>query len=204
VVTSDDVSVKALPQASVAVATAKTGVAGQFIVLVAGSDEITGAVTSCTLIVCEAVEIFPHASVAVHFLVTLYDPAHAPLVVTSFDVNVNVLPHASVAVATAKTGVAGQLIVVGAGNAAMTGAVTSCTLIVCDAVEEFPHASVAVHVLFTLYDPAQAPFVVTSAKFNVNVLPHASIAVAVAKDGVAGQLMVVGAGNAAITGAVIS
>ena len=70
--------------------------------------------------------------------------------VTSFEVNVKALPHASVAVATAKTGVAGQLIVVGAGNAAMTGAVISWTLIVCEAVEEFPHASFAVQVLVTL------------------------------------------------------
>jgi hypothetical protein len=75
---------------------------------------------------------------------------------------------------------------------------------VWDAVEELPHPSVAVHVLFTLYDPAHAPFVVTSAKFNANKLPQASIAVAVAKDGVAGQLIVVVEGNAAMTGAVIS
>ena len=45
---------------------------------------------------------------------------------------------------------------------------------------------------------------VTSADVNVNALPHASVAVAVAKLGVAGQLIVDGAGNAAITGAVIS
>ena len=75
--------------------------------------------------VCVAVEELPQPSVAVHVLVTLYDPAHAPAVVTSADVSVNALPHASVAVATANTGVAGQLIVVGAGNAAMTGAVIS-------------------------------------------------------------------------------
>jgi hypothetical protein len=68
------------------------------------------------------VDIFPHPSVAVHVLVTLYDPAHAPLVVTSAEVNVKVLPHTSVAVATANTGVAGQLIVVGAGSDPMTGA----------------------------------------------------------------------------------
>jgi hypothetical protein len=84
-----------------------------------------GAVTSCTFIVCEAVAELPHASVAVHVLVTLYDPAQAPFVVTSIDVNVNVLPHASIAVATANDGVAGQFIVVVEGNAAMTGAVTS-------------------------------------------------------------------------------
>ena len=46
-------------------------------------------------------------------------------VVTSADVNVKALPQASVAVATANTGVAGQLIVDGAGNASITGAVIS-------------------------------------------------------------------------------
>ena len=75
--------------------------------------------------VCDVVDTFPHPSVAVQVLVTLYDPAHAPLVVTSADVNMYALPHASVAVAIANTGVAGQLIVVGAGNAPMTGAVIS-------------------------------------------------------------------------------
>ena len=61
----------------------------------------------------------------------------------------NVLPQASVAVAVAKLGVAGQEIVLGAGNAAITGAVVSVTLIVCDAVDAFPQASVAVQVLVT-------------------------------------------------------
>jgi hypothetical protein len=70
-------------------------------------------------------ELLPHASVAVHVRITLYDPAHAPLVVTSAEVKVNALPHASVAVAIAKTGVAGQLMVLIAGNAAITGAVIS-------------------------------------------------------------------------------
>ena len=53
---------------------------------------------------------------AVHVRITLYDPAHAPLLVTSTEVSVNELPQASVAVATANTGVEGQLIVVGAGR----------------------------------------------------------------------------------------
>ena len=75
--------------------------------------------------VCDAVDVLPHASVAVQVLVTLYDPAHAPGVVTSAEVSVKALPHASVAVATANEGVAGQLIVLVAGNAAITGAVTS-------------------------------------------------------------------------------
>ena len=61
---------------------------------------------------------------------TLKVCAQAPLVVTSADVKVNALPHASDAVATANTGVEGQLMVEVAGSAAMTGAVISCTVIV--------------------------------------------------------------------------
>ena len=102
------------------------------------------------MIVCEAVELLLHPSVAVHVRVTLYAPAHAPLVVTSLNVRLNVLPHRSLAVASVNTGVAGQLIVVGAGSEAMTGAVRSCTLIVCALVELLPQASVAVQVLVTL------------------------------------------------------
>ena len=142
--------------------------------------------------------------VAVHVRVTLYDPAHAPLVVTSFDVSVKVLPHASVAIAIANTGTAGQLIVEIDGKDAITGASVSITLIVCDAVDAFPHASVAIQVRVTLYDPAHAPLVVTSFEFSVNALPHASVAVAIANTGVEGQLMVVGVGNTLITGADIS
>ena len=62
----------------------------------------------------------------------------------------NALPQRSEAVADAKTGVAGQLIVDVAGSAAIIGAVRSWTLIVCDAVETLLQASVAVQVLVTL------------------------------------------------------
>jgi hypothetical protein len=72
-------------------------VAGQSIVEVAGKAAITGAVLSCTLIVCEAVDELPHESVAVQVLVTEYEPAHEPLVVTSAEVKAE--PQASVAVA---------------------------------------------------------------------------------------------------------
>ena len=71
-------------------------------------------------------------------------------------------------------------------------------------MDELPQASKAVQVRVTLYDPAQRPGVVTSAEVNVNADPQASLAVARANTGVEGQLMVVVAGNAAITGAVIS
>ena len=77
-------------------------------------------------------------------------------------------------------------------------------MIVCDAVDVFPQASLAVQVRVTLYDPAQSPSVLTSSKLSVNVLPHSSVAVAVANTGAEGQSIVVGAGRAAITGAVIS
>ena len=39
----------------------------------------------------------------------------------------------------------------GPGNAEITGAVLSSTEIVCEAVDELPHASVAVQVLVTEY-----------------------------------------------------
>jgi hypothetical protein len=69
--------------------------------------------------------------------------------VTSTLVNVKLLPHASVAVAVAKLGVAGHSIVLAAGNAAITGAVWSSTLITWLAVLELLQASVAVHVRVT-------------------------------------------------------
>ena len=45
---------------------------------------------------------------------------------------------------------------------------------------------------------------VTSAKVSVGLGSHASVAVGVAKDGVAGHCMVVGPGSTHITGAVVS
>jgi len=165
---------------------------------------ITGAVTSWTLMVCVAVDELPQASVAVHVRVIEYEPAHSPCVVASAKVSVIALPQASVAVAVANCGVAGQLIVETAGNSAITGAVVSSTLMVCVAVDALPQASVAVHVLVTEYEPAHWPFVVTSVNVNVIALPQASVAVACANDGVAGQEIVDGSGNAAITGAVVS
>jgi hypothetical protein len=67
-------------------------------------------------IICVAVDELPHESVAVQVLVTEYEPAHEPLMVTSAEVNVKAEPQASVAVATANTGVAVQSIVEFAGK----------------------------------------------------------------------------------------
>ena len=67
------------------------------------------------------------------------------------NVGVTLGSHASLAVATANTGVAGQLIVLGPGTAPMTGAVLSITLIVwLTGTAALPHASVAVQVRVTL------------------------------------------------------
>jgi hypothetical protein len=99
--------------------------------------------------ICDACEVFPQSSVAVQVLVTLKLPGQLPGVLMSLNVSVTEGSHASVADAWVNEGVAGQLMVVGPGSAAMTGAVTSCTLIVCEAVDELLQSSVAVHVLFT-------------------------------------------------------
>ena len=124
----------------------------------------------------------PHASVAVHVLVMEYSLGHDPGIVTSAKVNVGV-PQLSVAVGVVHDGVPEHSMVVGAGNAEITGGVVSSTLIVCDALVTFPHASVAVHVLVMLYDPGQLPGMVTSAKVNVGV-PQLSVAVGVVHVGV--------------------
>ena len=71
-------------------------------------------------------------------------------------------------------------------------------------MDELPQASKAVHVLVTLYDPAQRPGVVTSAEVSVNADPQASLAVARANSGIAVQFIAVVAGSDAITGAVTS
>lgn len=53
----------------------------------------------------------------------------------------------------------------------------------------------------TVYSPAQSPAVSTSLKVIAKSLPQASVAEAIAKTGIVGHSMVVGAGNDAKTGA---
>ena len=71
-------------------------------------------------------------------------------------------------------------------------------------MDVLPQASLAVHVLIIVDAPAHAPAVVTSAKVSVGLASHRSVAVGVAKDGVAEQSIIVDNGNALITGGVIS
>jgi hypothetical protein len=133
----------------VAVGLLNDGVAGHSIVEAAPTPLITGAVLSSTVIVCEAVELLPHASVAVQVLVTLYSLAQLPGDVASANV-IDDVPHASEAVGLLNVGVAGHSIVECPPTPLITGGVVSSTVMVCEAVELLPHASVAVHVLVTL------------------------------------------------------
>src|SRR5438477_371160 len=76
----------------------------------------------------------------------------------------------------------------------IAGAVVSTTWMVWLAVELLPQWSVAVQVRVTLLACGHEPGVVTSAKVSVGLGSHASVAVGVANDGVAGHSMVVGPG----------
>src|SRR2546427_2590034 len=86
----------------------------------------------------------------------------------------------------------------------MSGAVVSTTWMTWLAVLLLPQWSVAVQVRVTSWFCAHEPGVVTSAKVSVGLGSQASVAVGVAKDGVAGHSMVVGAGSEEMTGAVVS
>ena len=60
----------------------------------------------------------------------IFHHAHVPVVVALVNVNDGEASHASLAVAAANAGAAGHSIVLGAGSAAITGAVLSSTFIV--------------------------------------------------------------------------
>jgi hypothetical protein len=69
-----------------------------------GNGDITGGMVSSTLIVCVAVAVLPHRSVAVQVRVMLYSFGHEPLTVTFAKVNIGI-PQLSVAVGVAHDGV---------------------------------------------------------------------------------------------------
>jgi Ni,Fe-hydrogenase III small subunit len=131
-----------------------------------------------------------------------YSFGQLPGMVTSAKVNVGV-PQLSVAVGVVHEGVPEHSMVVGAGNAEMTGGVVSSTLIVCDAFATFPHASVAVHVLVMEYSFGHEPGIDTSANVSVGV-PAIIRCCRCSHDGLPEHSIVVGAGSAEITGGVVS
>src|SRR6476661_1672783 len=145
-----------VPHASLAVAVPNDGVSGHSMVAAAGTEVNTGAVLSVTVIVCEAVAVLPHASVAINVLVRVYSLVQVPGVLASVEV-IDTLPHASLAVGVPKLGVNGHSMVATTGTEVTTGAVLSVTVIVCEAVAVLPHASVAINVLVRVYSLAQVP-----------------------------------------------
>ena len=201
VVTSANVKTGTL-QLSVAVGVAHDGVPEHSIVDGPGKPDITGGVLSSTLIVCEAVAVFPQPSSAVQVRVILYSFGHEPFVVTSAKFKVGT-PQLSVAVGTSNAGVPPHSMVVTPGNPEITGGVVSSTFIVCEAVAVFPQPSSAVQVRVILYSFGHEPLVVTSAKFNVGV-PQLSVAVGVAHEGVPEHSIVDGPGRPEITGGTVS
>lgn len=191
-----------IPQLSVAVGVVHDGETEHSIVVGAGNPEMTGEVVSSTLMVCEAVAVFPHPSSAVQVRVILNSLGQEPLVVTSTKFNVGV-PQLSVAVGVAHEGVTEHSMVERPGKPEMTGGVVSSTLIICDAVAVLPHPSSAVQVRVIVYSLGQEPFVVTSAKVSVGV-PQLSVTVGVAQEGVPEHSRVEGPGNPDITGGMVS
>lgn len=191
-----------VPQLSVAVGVAHTGVTEHSVVVGPGNGEMTGGVVSTTLIICAAVEVFPQGSVAVHVRVMVYSFAQVPGVVTSTNASAGV-PQLSVAVGVAHVGVTAHSVVVTPGSGEITGGVVSSTFMVWAAVLVLPQASVAVHVRETVYSFAHDPGVVTSAKLSVGV-EQLSVAVGVAHTGTTAHSTVDGAGRADMTGGVVS
>ena len=187
---------------SVAVGVVHEGVPEHSMVVGPGNAESMGGMVSSTLMVCDAVAVLPHRSVAVQVRVMLYSFGHEPLVVTSAELNIGA-PQLSVAVGVAHDGVPEHSIVVGAGNPEMTGGVVSSTLMVCDAVAVLPHPSSAVQVLVILNSFGHEPLVVTSTKFKVGV-PQLSVTVGVVHEGATEHSMVVGPGKPEITGGMVS
>src|SRR5262245_63972909 len=98
--------------------------------------------------ICEAVAVLPHESVAVNVNVPEYTLVQERCVVTSVLV-IDTVPQASLAVGVPKLGVSGHSIVAAAGTEVNTGAVLSVTVISWLAVAVLPQASVAVNVLVT-------------------------------------------------------
>src|SRR5262245_62279058 len=150
--------------------------------------------------ICEAVAVLPHESVAVNVLVTEYSLAQEPGVVPIVLV-IDTVPQASLAVGVPKLGVSGHSIVAAAGTEVNTIAVLSVTVISWLAVAVLPQASVAVNVLVTEYSLAQEPGVVTSV-LVIDTVPQASLAVGVPKLGVSGHSIVAAAGTEVNTGAI--
>jgi hypothetical protein len=140
----------------------------------------------------------PQSSVALQILV--FTTGQLPLGVVLTTTTSTVWSQASLAVALPHTGVAGQSIVVLAGQV-IDGAVISRTVIVALQVLVLPQSSVALQIrVFTV---GQLPLGVVLTTTTSTVASQASVAVALPHTTAAGQSIVVLAGQV-IDGAVIS
>ena len=97
--------------------------------------------------------------------------------VISSEVKVKAEPQLSVAVAIANSGVAGHEIVVSSGSGAITGAIESITLIVCEVEDELLQASVNVQVLVTTNELGHSPWAILSIPSTVISPLQLSVAV---------------------------
>ncbi len=140
----------ALPQASIVVGSLNSGVAGQAIVASSPTPSISGAVLSTTVIACEALLLLPHQSVTVHSLIIVYSFGQLPAIVSSLISTVGFGSQRSDTVISPKYGSLGHSIKSGTCDTVTSGGIRSSTVIVCEAVELLPHASLAVHVRTTL------------------------------------------------------
>jgi hypothetical protein len=184
-------------QASEAVALPHTTTAGHAMVVLAGQ-VIDGAVLSFTVIVALQVEVLPQSSVALQ--IRVFTTGQEPLGVVLTTTTSTVASQASEAVALPHTTTAGHAMVVLAGQV-IDGAVLSFTVMVALQVEVLPQSSVALHI--RVFTTGQEPLGVVLTTTTSTVASQASEAVALPQFGVAGQAMVVLAGQV-IDGAVLS
>ena len=99
----------------------------------------------------EQVDVFPQGSVAVYVIVVVVPGANVEPEAGPVRVGIIDPEQASLAVGVAHVAVAVQAFnIMLAGHPLITGAVTSFTVIFCEAVDVFPLPSTAVHVLVTL------------------------------------------------------
>jgi hypothetical protein len=191
-------------QPSMAVAAPKEGISPHTIGLTTTGQVMTGGRLSSTAIVALHVLVLPQSSVAVHVRVTLYSCGHKPSTVISEKLISTTASHASIAMAIPKSGIASHAIGLITTGQVMTGAVLSCIKIVAEQLDELPHSSVAIQVRVTLYSCGQTPEALTSEKVINGNTSHASIAVAVPKDGVVPHSIGLRAIGQVISGAVLS
>jgi len=159
---------------------------------------IDGAVMSRTVMVALQVDVLPQSSVALQIRVCTVGQVPLGVVLT---ITISTLwSQASLAVAFPKPGVAGQSIVVLAGQV-IDGAVMSLTVIVALQVDVLPQSSVALQI--RVCTVGHVPLGVVLTTITSTLWSQASDAVAVPQLGVAGQSMVVLAGQV-MEGAVIS